>query len=125
VDAVDRLKAKKKARLARKSRVKKQVQGTPERPRLSVYRSSKHIYAQIVDDATGQTLAAASTMARDVRDGVKNSATVEAARIVGLALGRKALSRDITKVVFDRNGYAYHGKVKALADAAREAGLQF
>jgi len=122
---VDRLKAKKKARLARKSRVKKQVQGTPERPRLSVYRSSKHIYAQIVDDATGQTLAAASTMARDVRDGVKNSATVEAARIVGLALGRKALSRDITKVVFDRNGYAYHGKVKALADAAREAGLQF
>jgi large subunit ribosomal protein L18 len=122
---VDRLKAKKKARLARKSRVKKQVQGTPERPRLSVYRSSKHIYAQIVDDATGQTLAAASTMARDVRDGVKNSATVEAARTVGLALGRKALSRDITKVVFDRNGYAYHGKVKALADAAREAGLQF
>lgn len=122
---MDRLRAKKKARLARKSRVKKQVQGTPERPRLSVFRSSKHIYAQIVDDATGQTLAAASTMARDVRDGVKNSATVEAARIVGLALGRKALSRDITKVVFDRNGYAYHGKIKALADAAREAGLQF
>lgn len=122
---MDRLKAKNKARLARKNRVKRQVQGTPERPRLSVYRSSKHIYAQIVDDATGQTLAAASTMGRDVREGVKNTATVEAARIVGLALGRKALSRDITKVVFDRNGYAYHGKVKALADAAREAGLQF
>jgi large subunit ribosomal protein L18 len=122
---VDRLKAKKKARLARKSRVKKQVQGTPERPRLSVFRSSKHIYAQIVDDATGQTLAAASTMARDVRDGVKNSATVEAARIVGLALGRKALSRDITKVVFDRNGYLYHGRIQAVADAARKAGLEF
>ena len=122
---MDRLKAKTKARLARKLRVKKQVRGTGERPRLTVYKSLKHMYAQIVDDSTGQTLATASTMGRDVRDGVKNSGTVEAARIVGLALGRKALSRDITKVVFDRNGYAYHGKVKALADAAREAGLQF
>lgn len=122
---MDRIKAKIKARLARKSRVRKQVSGTPERPRLTVYKSLKHIYVQIVDDATGQTLAAASTMGRDVRDDLKKTATVEAARIVGLAIGRKALSRDITKVVFDRNGYPYHGKVKALADAAREAGLQF
>lgn len=122
---MDRVKAKIKARLARKSRVRKQVSGTTERPRLTVYKSVKHIYVQIVDDTTGQTLAAASSMGRDVRDDLKKTATVEAARIVGLAIGRKALSRDITKVVFDRNGYPYHGKVKALADAAREAGLQF
>ena len=122
---MDRVKAKIKARLARKNRVRKQVSGTPERPRLTVYKSVKHIYVQIVDDTTGQTLAAASSMGRDVRDDLKKTATVEAARIVGLAIGRKALSRDITKVVFDRNGYPYHGKVKALADAAREAGLQF
>jgi large subunit ribosomal protein L18 len=122
---VDRLKAKNKARQARKTRVRRDVQGTGERPRLTVYKSLKHIYAQIVDDSTGQTLATASTMGRDLRDTLKKTADVEAAKLVGLAIGRKALSRDIKKVVFDRNGYPYHGRVKALADAAREAGLQF
>ena len=122
---MDRLKAKNKARQARKARVRRDVQGTGERPRLTVYKSLKHIYAQIVDDSTGQTLATASTMGRDLRDTLKKTADVEAAKLVGLAIGRKALSRDIKKVVFDRNGYPYHGRVKALADAAREAGLQF
>ncbi|NTU59531.1 MAG: 50S ribosomal protein L18 [Deltaproteobacteria bacterium] len=122
---MDRLEAKKKGRLARKTRVRKGLSGKPERPRLTVYKSLKHIYAQIIDDSTGVTLVAASSMGRDVRDGLKATGTVEAARVVGLAIGRKALSHDISKVVFDRNGYPYHGKVKALADAAREAGLQF
>jgi large subunit ribosomal protein L18 len=122
---VDRLEAKKKGRLARKTRVRKRLSGSPERPRLTVFKSLKHIYAQIIDDATGVTLVAASSMGRDVREGLKATGTVETARVVGLAIGRKALSRDISKVVFDRNGYPYHGKVKALADAAREAGLQF
>ena len=122
---MDRLKAKNQARQARKTRVRKEVQGTGERPRLTVYKSLKHIYAQIVDDSTGQTLATASTMGRELRDTLKKTADVEAAKLVGLAIGRKALSRDIKKVVFDRNGYPYHGRVKALADAAREAGLQF
>ncbi len=122
---MDRLEAKRKGRLARKTRVRKGLSGNPERPRLTVFKSLKHIYAQIIDDSTGVTLVAASSMGRDVRDGLKATGTVDAAKVVGAAIGRKALSRDITKVVFDRNGYPYHGKVKALADAAREAGLQF
>jgi large subunit ribosomal protein L18 len=95
------------------------------RPRLSVHRSGRHIYAQIIDDTTGQTLVAASTMGRETREGLKKTGTIEAAKVVGLAIGRKALSRDIAKVVFDRNGHPYHGQMKALAEAAREAGLQF
>lgn len=122
---MDRLKAKLKGRAARKVRVRRKVCGTPDRPRLTVYKSLKHIYAQIVDDSTGQTLVAASTIGRDTRDSLKKTGTVDAAKVVGLAIGRKALSRDINRVIFDRNGYAYHGQVKALADAAREAGLQF
>jgi len=122
---MNRLVAKRGATVARKQRVRKKVAGTAERPRLTVYKSVKHLYAQIVDDVTGRTLVAASTMGRDLRDDLSKTANVEAARAVGLAIGKKALARDITKVVFDRNGYAYHGKVKALADAAREAGLQF
>lgn len=122
---MDRLEAKKKGRLARKNRVRKGLTGSPARPRLTVFKSLKHIYAQIIDDTTGATLVAASSLGRDVREGLKATGTIEAARVVGLAIGRKALSRDIGKVVFDRNGYPYHGKIKALADAAREAGLQF
>ncbi|MBE0617922.1 MAG: 50S ribosomal protein L18 [Proteobacteria bacterium] len=122
---MNRLVAKRGASVARKKRVRRKVAGTAERPRLTVYKSEKHVYAQIVDDATGRTLVAASTMGRDLRDDLSKTANVDAARAVGLVIGRKALARDITKVVFDRNGYAYHGKVKALADAAREAGLQF
>ncbi|RMG85637.1 MAG: 50S ribosomal protein L18 [Candidatus Dadabacteria bacterium] len=122
---MNRLEAKRRARLARKKRVRKKIRGTPERPRLTVYKSLKHIYAQIIDDSTGRTLVAASTVARDLRGDLKSTGNLEAARAVGLAIGRKALARDITRVVFDRNGYLYHGKVKALAEAAREAGLQF
>jgi len=122
---MNRLVAKRQAATARKSRVRRRVIGTAERPRLTVFKSVKHVYAQIVDDATGRTLVSASTMGRDLREDLKKTSDVEAARAVGLALGKKALARDITMVVFDRNGYPYHGKVKALADAAREAGLQF
>ncbi len=121
---MNRLVAKRKLAGARKARVRRKVVGTADRPRLTVYKSAKHVYAQIVDDAAGRTLVAASTAGRDLRDDLAKTSDVAAARAVGLAIGKKALARDITKVVFDRNGYPYHGKVKALADAAREAGLQ-
>lgn len=122
---MNRLRAKRSAYASRKRRVRKAVAQGNSRPRLTVYKSLKHIYAQIVDDVTGQTLVAASTMGRDLRDDLKKTGDVDAAKAVGAALGRKAVAREITKVAFDRNGYAYHGKVKALADAAREAGLEF
>ena len=109
----------------RKRRVRKAVGQGNARPRLTVYKSLKHIYAQIIDDESGKTLVAASTMGRDLRDDLKKTSDVDAAKAVGAALGRKAVAREITKVAFDRNGYTYHGKVKALADAAREAGLEF
>ncbi len=116
---------RRQARLKRKARVRRTVRGTDERPRLSVFRSAKHIYAQIIEDSTGRTLAAASTACKDVADGLKNSGNVEAAKVVGAAIAKKALSNNIKQVVFDRNGFLYHGRVKALADAAREAGLSF
>ncbi len=122
---MNRLLAKRTKHRARKSRVRRKIFGTAERPRLTVYKSIKHVYAQIVDDTTGKTLVSASTMGRDLREELKKTADVAAAKLVGQAIGRKAMSRDIKKVVFDRNGYPYHGKVKALADAAREAGLEF
>ena len=122
---MNRLATKRKLRSARKRRVYKKVRGTPERPRLTVFKSLRHIYAQVVDDATGQTLVEASTLGRDLRDELKKTADIEAAKAVGQCIGRKAMARDITQVVFDRNGYPFHGKVKALAQAAREAGLQF
>jgi len=122
---MDRLRAKRKSRLARKGRVRKRVSGSPARPRLTVYKSLRHIYAQIVDDTTGRTLVAASSLGRDLRPELTKTADVAAARAVGHAIGRKALSREISRVVFDRNGYPFHGKVKALAEAAREAGLEF
>lgn len=122
---MDRITAKKKGRLNRKTRVRRSVAGTTARPRLTVYRSLKHLYAQIIDDETGATLVSASSMGRDLRDELKKKNTVDAAKSIGAAIAKKALARDIKKVVFDRNGYAYHGKVKAIADAAREAGLDF
>ena len=98
--------------------------GTPEQPRLSVYKSIKHIYVQIIDDQNGNTLVASSTLSADVRD--KASGTnIEAAKLVGNEIGKKAVEKNIASVVFDRGGYRYHGKLKALADAAREAGLKF
>lgn len=122
---MNRLGAKRKGRMGRKTRVRRRVCGSSARPRLTVYKSIRHIYAQVVDDSTGMTLVAASTMGRDLRADLSKTADVAAARAVGQAIGRKALSREITRVVFDRNGYPYHGKVKALAEAAREAGLEF
>ena len=113
------------ARKKRQARVRKKVTGSVERPRLCVFRSSKHIYVQIIEDETGKTLAAASTVAKGAADSVKYSGNVEAAKLVGKQIAEKALAQDIKQVVFDRNGFLYHGRVKALADAAREAGLTF
>jgi large subunit ribosomal protein L18 len=116
---------KNKARLKRHVRVRKKISGTAERPRLNVYRSSKHIYAQLIDDVKGVTLAAASTLDKELRDQIENGGNVEAARKVGELIARRAQAAGIKKVVFDRGGYLYHGRVQALADAAREAGLEF
>jgi large subunit ribosomal protein L18 len=125
VVTVNRITAKIKGRLSRKKRVRRNVTGTAERPRLTVYRSLKHMYAQLIDDETGNTLVCASTKGRDVRDELKKTGNIDAAKAIGAAVAKKALAHDIKKVVFDRNGYAFHGKVKALAEAAREAGLDF
>ena len=113
------------ARLKRKKRIRKNVQGTQERPRLTVFRSDKHIYAQIVDDAQGITLVSSSTLSHEYREHEIPKGKVGAAKRVGEIVARKAKEKGISKVVFDRNGYIYHGRVQALADAAREAGLDF
>ena len=109
----------------RQLRVRKRIHGTTERPRLAVYRSSKHIYAQIIDDSSGKTLAAASTVEPDVRSKVKSGGNKQAAELVGGIVGSRAKEKGITMVSFDRRHYKYHGRVQALADAARKAGLQF
>ncbi|RIK84865.1 MAG: 50S ribosomal protein L18 [Planctomycetota bacterium] len=106
-------------------RVRKSTRGTTERPRLSVHRSHKHIYAQVIDDSTGRTLACASTQDKDVRGQVAYGGNKNAAAVVGKAVAAKALAAGITKVAFDRGPYKYHGRVAALADAAREGGLSF
>jgi large subunit ribosomal protein L18 len=111
------------ARIRRHERVRKTVAGTQGRPRLAVYRSLTHIYAQVIDDEQGRTLAASSSIEKAMRDGSGNK--TERAKSVGTAVAKKALDAGVTKVVFDRGGNRYHGRVKALADAAREAGLQF
>lgn len=113
------------ARVKRHYRIRNKVNGTAQQPRLAVFRSNKHMYAQIIDDVAGNTLVAASTMEAAIASKVKFTSTVEAAQAVGEAIAKKALDKGIKEVVFDRGGYIYHGKVKALADAAREAGLQF
>lgn len=114
---------KNKARLKRRFRVRKKINGTAARPRLSVFRSSKHIYAQLIDDATGTTLAQASSLDKEL--GLKNGANVEAATAVGTLIAKRAQEKGLNDVIFDRGGYIYHGRIKALAEAAREAGLQF
>lgn len=111
------------ARARRHNRVRKKVSGTPERPRLAVFRSNKHISAQVIDDVAGRTLAAASTVEPELRAGPTSNK--EAAAKVGRLVAERARARGITKVVFDRGGFLYHGRVAALADAAREAGLEF
>ena len=119
------LNLRKKARLKRKKRIRKNLSGTKERPRLSVFRSSKHIYAQIIDDTAGHTLIAASSMEKVVKEQPEFDNKVSVANFVGKLLGKRAVESGINKVVFDRNGFLYHGRVKAVSDGAREAGLEF
>lgn len=113
------------SRRIRHRRVRKKVFGTKERPRLSVFRSLNHIYAQIIVDETGQTLVAASTLDPEVKTRIKSGGNIEAAKVVGEVIARRALEKGINTVVFDRGGFLYHGRVAALAEAAREAGLSF
>ena len=110
------------SRLRRKIRIRKKISGTAERPRLTIFRSSRHIYAQLVDDVTGATLASSSTKQAKVEGSGGNK---DAAKEIGLSIAKAASEKGITNVVFDRNGYQYHGRVKALAEAAREGGLSF
>ena len=112
-------------RARRKLRIRRKISGTQQKPRLSVFRSAKHIYAQVVDDAAGSTLAHASTLSRDVRGEVTEATKLDAAKKVGEAIAAKALKAGVKQVMFDRGAYVYHGRVKALADAARAGGLEF
>ncbi len=112
-------------RVKKHRRVRKTVSGTSERPRLNVFRSSKHIYAQLVDDVKGCTLAAVSSLNKEVRGQFKTGANKPAARAVGKLIAQKAKEKSIASVVFDRGGYLYHGRIKELADGAREGGLKF
>lgn len=119
------LNLRKRARLKRKKRIRKKIFGTQERPRLSVFRSSKHIYAQIIDDTHGHTLVAASSLEQEVKERPKFDDKISQASFVGKLLGERAVAKGVGKVVFDRNGFLYHGRVKALSDGVREAGLKF
>jgi large subunit ribosomal protein L18 len=118
-------KAKAKHRLRRRNHVRRKIQGTAERPRLTVFRSSKHIYAQLIDDLSGVTLASASSRVKDVRAGTPYGGNIKAAQAVGKKLAEAAKEKGIARAAFDRGHYRYHGRVKALADGAREGGLQF
>ena len=114
--------SREEARKQRKARIRKKVNGTPERPRLVVFRSNKHIYAQIIDDLAGATLASASTLNLE---GDNIRLTIDNAKLVGKKVAEEAIKKSITSVVFDRNGFVYHGRIKAVADGARECGLNF
>jgi large subunit ribosomal protein L18 len=109
----------------RKFRIRNKISGSQHRPRLTVFRSARHIYAQVIDDVDGRTIAAASTLSRDLKGTFDSDTKVDAAKKVGALIAKICLEKKVEKVVFDRNGYLYHGRVKALADAAREAGLSF
>jgi len=112
------------ARIKRKNRIRRKVSGTPEKPRLTVYKSLNHIYAQVVDDTTGRTLAAASSLSKELK-GQDEGDKKASARRVGTLIAQKAKAANVEAVVFDRNGFPYHGRIAAVADAAREAGLKF
>lgn len=116
---------KNKARQKRHLRVRKKIEGTPARPRLNIFRSSKHMYAQLIDDLNGVTIASASTQDKELKGQIENGGNIEAAQQVGALVAKRATEKGINKVVFDRGGYLYHGRIQALADAAREAGLEF
>ncbi len=117
--------SRREARERRHKRIRKKISGTPARPRLTVYRSLNHIYAQIVDDLKGQTLATASSLDKEFRDIAHHKGNVKTAKLVGELVAKRALEKGIKKVVLDKGGYLYHGTIKALADASREAGLEF
>ena len=114
-----------KVRENKHRRMRNRLSGTTERPRLAVFRSNNHMYAQIIDDTVGNTLVSASTLQKDVKAELEKTNNVEAAAYLGTVIAKKAIEKGITSVVFDRGGFIYHGKIKALADAAREAGLNF
>ncbi|HAS92573.1 MAG TPA: 50S ribosomal protein L18 [Clostridiales bacterium] len=116
---------KNQKRMERHNRIRNKITGTPERPRLNIFKSSKHIYAQVIDDATGTTLVSASTQDKELREKVAELTKQEAAKLVGKTVGERAKEKDINTVVFDRGGYLYHGRVKLLAEGARESGLEF
>jgi large subunit ribosomal protein L18 len=122
---MDKLKAKQAKLERRQRRVRSKVSGTAARPRLRVTRTNTHIYAQVIDDVEGRTLLAASSVDAELRTGLKNGANIDAAKAVGEAIGRRAVEAGVKEVVFDRGGHVYHGRVKALADGARGAGLEF
>ena len=122
---MERSEIKRKARLLRHRRVRKKVEGRERCPRLSVFRSGRHIYAQIIDDTRGHTLASASTLDKELKTKLEGLKKREQAKLVGETLARRANSRGVTRVVFDRGGYRYHGRVRSLAEGAREAGLEF
>lgn len=117
--------AKLTGRERRKLRIRKKISGSDERPRLTVFRSARHIYAQVVNDVTGTTIAYASTLSPDLKTAATEDNKTDAAKKVGALVAKICLEKSVERVVFDRNGYLYHGRIKALADAAREAGLQF
>ena len=119
------LNSRTQARLKRKKRIRKNLVGTTHRPRLCVFRSAKHIYAQVIDDSLGQTLTTASSIEKSVRQDSKAKNKVAAANSVGKMIGQRALEKGVKQVVFDRNGFLYHGRIKAVSEGAREAGLKF
>ncbi len=112
-------------RKRRHFRIRRRLSGTQERPRLNVFRSEQHIYAQVIDDVAGRTIVSASTVEKSVREQIQHGNTVEAAQAIGKLVAERAKEKGISAVVFDRGGYLYHGRIQALADAAREAGLEF
>ena len=118
-------KSRKEVRVKKHMRIRNRFSGTAERPRLAVFRSNNHMYAQIIDDTVGNTLVSASTLEKDIKAELTKTNNVDAAAYVGTVIAKRALEKGITQVVFDRGGYIYHGKVAALADGAREAGLEF
>ncbi len=120
------IKDKKANRLKRKRRVRKKIEGSSERPRLTVFKTARHMYAQIIDDSKGITLLSASTISKDIKSKSKGiGGNIKGAKLIGETLGKKGTQKGIEEVVFDRNGFLYHGRIKALADAARENGLKF
>lgn len=117
--------SRKEKRKIRHLRIRKKIFGTPERPRLAVFKSLRYIYAQIIDDTRGHTLVSASSLEKELKSQLKSTDNIEAAKLVGKVIAKRALEKGIKKVVFDRGGFLYHGRIKALADSARAEGLEF